>query len=520
MNKVYEVINIPLSQLFLHPNNARFATNISYDDVNFDTDKKAIEKMCSLKNLNLDALLKDVATNGIMPSLLPIVSPHKENNKYIVYDANRRITALKLLVEYKDKINLFDIPDKTKYLIKELSYDGAQSFLCVCSSDNNFINTQLSRIHTDDPGVSQVKWTPQAKDYHLAERGEYSNRYILDRFISLSKHSSSSAIENISAHGWRSQIDRILKIETSRDYFGIKFHTRDGKMTLFYDEAFTIKILSNLVSDMIVKSATSTVQTSGARKEYLAKFRFNNPLLDEHMINPTIVFDAVTGKFEKGETIAVSPTSSSDSDPDAVSDNNTEPSVSPSSVKAHNNSSDNGITTTKKDDQDIPSLQPDPALPKSNKKNKRKSLIESEYAKSEKISDKRVKSIYEELETLNHTTFPNAASALFRSLIDMTIKVYLKKNCPDKIEENNLPKNFKKVVAKLEATETQKQLKNMFPKIYEDIEKIDNNETHTIKKLNLVIHNSNYFATPQDISTIVDNYLPFIHFIWDKINMS
>ena len=60
----------------------------------------------------------------------------------------------------------------------------------------------------------------------------------------------------------------------------------------------------------------------------------------------------------------------------------------------------------------------------------------------------------------------------------------------------------------------------MFPKIYEDIEKIDNNETHTIKKLNLVIHNSNYFATPQDISTIVDNYLPFIHFIWDKINMS
>ena len=519
MNKVYEVIDIPLSQLFLHPNNARFATNISYDDVNFDTDKKAIEKMCSLKNLNLDALLKDVAANGLMPSLLPIVSPHKENNKYIVYDANRRITALKLLVEYKAKINLFDIPDKTKYLIKELSYDGAQSFLCVCSSDNNFINTQLSRIHTDDPGVSQVKWTPQAKDYHLAERGEYSNRYILDRFISLSKHSSSSAIENISAHGWRSQIDRILKIETSRDYFGIKFHTRDGKMTLFYDEAFTIKILSNLVSDMIVKSATSTVQTSDARKDYLAKFRFNNPLLDEHMINPTIVFDAVTGKFEKGETIAISPALSSNSDPDTVSNNNTEPPDSPSNVNAHNNSSDKGITTTKKDDQDIPSPQPDPALPKP-KKNKRKSLIEPEYAKSEKISDKRVKSIYEELETLNYTTFPNAASALFRSLIDMTVIIYLKKNCPDKIILNNLPENFKKVVFKLEASENKKALEKTFPKIYEDIEQIGQQRTHTIKKLNLVIHNFNYFASPQDIITIADNYLPFIHFIWDKINMS
>ncbi|MGL4547461.1 MAG: hypothetical protein ACRCUV_05715 [Eubacterium aggregans] len=180
---------IAIEKLFLHPENTRFAAGIEHQDIGFDTDKQAIERMFKLSDVHMDKLLKDVAENGLIESLLPIVYPIDEN-RFLVYDANRRITIIKLLVVYKEVVDEFEIPSGIKSLVKQLDFPFETTFLCAVSENKSYINSLLRRIHTNDPGVAQVNWTPEAKDFQLAQEDIYTNCYLFYRLLSCSKHSN------------------------------------------------------------------------------------------------------------------------------------------------------------------------------------------------------------------------------------------------------------------------------------------------------------------------------------------
>lgn len=521
MAEKYERITIPIKDLYLHPNNARFAEKIEFDTVDNVTDKKAIERMIHLENTHMDKLLPDIAQNGILPSLLPITMPFRnEKGKYIVYDANRRLTALKLLVMYKKDIDTFDIPSKFKSLIKKLSYTGPNSLLCMCSDDLDFINQQLTRIHTDDPGISQVKWTPQSKDYHLAEEGLYSNRYILDRFLSCSKYTNDTTKDNLFIRGWRRQIENFINNQkVCEDYFGIKFDSKSGKMILFYSEETIVDVLSHLVHDMIKYKAIKVVQSEEARVKYLNNFKEENPLSLENISNPIIEFNAINSKFEISSII--------------IENHKTYPTNNISQSQCDLNGTP--VAEIAEEELDLEKKNINSNLPKGNvseksstigadkkaesngrkRKQMRKFLIEDDHI--DKIKDRRAKAIYNELSNLSIGNFPNSSAAAFRSLFDLTIICYLKHFCPDNIKSNNLPENFRKVVSKLEASVSKGTLMKNFPAIYIDIEKIANNEFHSIKILNTIMHNNAYHPTSEEIISIADNYLPFIDYVWDQI---
>ena len=526
MENKYKRITVPIENLFLHPDNARYAIKSNFTSIDTASDKLAIERMIRLKDTHIEKLLPDVAKNGLLPSLLPIIRPIESDNlNYVVYDANRRITTLKLLLVYKDIIDTFNIPLKIKDLIKSLSYSGPNALLCISSTDVEFINEQLRKIHTDDPGIGQVNWSPQAKDYHLADEGIYSNRYVLDRFLSFSDFTTITTKDNLFVRGWRSQIERFIDTpKTCEEYFGVNFDANLGNMTLYFDENFTVKLLSSLVADMINFTATKVAQTQKARFQYLIGFKERNPLLADNLNNPLRIYNAITNQFEIStlENPYKTPDSSpGNGDPNkkgssnSAIDNSGSGNDDSDGSGSDNDSSDNsGSDNDSSDNSGSDNDNSDDS--KKSKKNNRKRLIEDNQL--EKITDKRAQVIYEELANLPVNNFHNISAITFRSLFDITIFCYLNKFCPDKIVFNNLPENFRKVVAKLEAKHHKDVLERRFPVIYMDIEKIINRDFHTIKILNTITHNNGYHPTIQEVFSIADNYFPFIYFIWDEIN--
>ncbi|AFA48219.1 TonB system transport protein TonB [Acetobacterium woodii] len=515
MAKDYERIIIPIANLYLHPTNARYALKSDLKIIDKNSDRLAIERMVGLNETHIEYLLPDVANNGLLPSQLPIISPiNADNSKYIVYDANRRITTLKLLLIYKDTVDTFKIPTKIKTLVKSLSYNGPESLLCVSTKDMNFINEQLRKIHTDDLGITQVKWSPRAKDYHLAEEGTYSNRYIIDIFLSFSKHTTKTAQNNLKINGWRSLLDRFVNDpDIVKEYFGIEFDTENGKMTMFYKEKQTALILSSLVDDMKKSTAVDIAQTKDVRTKFLADFRQRNPLSEEDLIDNLLVFNAVKNKLEKTtikNPISISPSEPASKTPDTGAPHPSTP----------NPSTQNPVTpdiVTQNPGKPVPVPVPSP----NTKKKTQKFLIENPQFQI--ITDNRAYKIYEELTQLSVNSYPNSALITFRSLFDITIHCYLEK-CGGasvaKLVQSNaqLENKFKKSIEILQQKYSKSDLEKNFFKVYEDYSSTLNNKISTIKIFNAAVHNKSYHFDPDDALTVSSNYLPFIHFLWNEIN--
>lgn len=523
MAKDYERITIPVANLYLHPTNARYALKSDLKTIDENSDRIAIERMIGLNETHIENLLPDVANNGLLPSQLPIISPiNADNSKYIVYDANRRMTTLKLLLVYKDTVDTFKIPTKIKNLVKSLSYSGPDSLLCVSTKDTNFINEQLRKIHTDDLGIAQVKWSPRAKDYHLAEEGTYSNRYIIDIFLSFSKYTTKTALNNLKINGWRSLLDRFVNDpDIVKEYFGIEFDTENGKMTMFYKEKQTALILSSLVDDMKKSTAVDIAQTKDVRTKFLADFRQRNPLSEEDLIDNLLVFNVVKNKLEK--TTIKNPISISPSEPAPITPDTGAPRPSTANPNTQNPvTPDTGTQNPGTPDIVTPNPgKPVPGPSHNAKKKTQKFLIENPQFQI--ITDNRAYKIYEELTQLSVNSYPNSALITFRSLFDITIHCYLEK-CGGasvaKLVQSNaqLENKFKKTIEILQQKYSKSDLEKKFFKVYEDYSSTLDNKISTIKIFNAAVHNKSYHFDPDDALTVSSNYLPFIHFLWNEIN--
>lgn len=94
MTKDAEYKNVKLSNLIVYSENPRHKRATSeYEAMKLLwKNKRNSEKMMNLA--------KDIAANGLSPvETLAVVPANDKNGKYLVYDGNRRVTALKVLLD-------------------------------------------------------------------------------------------------------------------------------------------------------------------------------------------------------------------------------------------------------------------------------------------------------------------------------------------------------------------------------------------------------------------------------------
>lgn len=120
------------------------------------------------KEDHLKALMEDIAKNGLTTAPI-LVKPH--DNKYVVMDGNRRITALKLLNEPNlcpnSQLKNFTTDLKEKYAANIISKVDVLS----STNDDAIAQEILSRHDGEQGGAGQVNWNAYLRTIFLMNNG-------------------------------------------------------------------------------------------------------------------------------------------------------------------------------------------------------------------------------------------------------------------------------------------------------------------------------------------------------------
>lgn len=519
MNYVIKDFNI--EDLLINPENARF---INPDEVLDEI--SAINQIIDLNPVHVINLARDVAVNGLNPNELPIVMKDPEDNIILVMDGNRRISSIKLMTQYKDHLDNFNLSSTQKRELQSLNCDIA-AIKCVFCSNEDEVNSLLEKLHTSKPGVSRVNWDPQAQDRHNHKNGTISKRLAIVKMLNCSRYTSSEAKETLKETGWLSKLKRFTP-DKYISFFGITFDTNND-ILLHIEESEVMKGLSRLIVDLRNTRADDIAQTEETRLKYLDNFDTSfKPNLSK-LISPLVKFDTTKEEFILTDIINKSIESSTGSDSsDTTETTNNEDKENDKKTKLDE------IKESKPDDtKESNDVIDKPKGYDSNKDNEETSTygIDPTLARNTliprdeniPIKNQRVADLYSELKILNLDRYTNTVSIAFRSLIEFSINCYLEKHHPNwgYHEQVTLFQKLEKVLRKLEGIKGKDNLKIEIPAIYRwvDIYNKDKSKDDlvSIQGLNAIIHSHLYHPNARELKVIYNNYSPFLKLIWEQI---
>lgn len=157
-NKKYNEEVIEIEKLFLDPQNYRI------EDDKYKTLKELIERLYSEEDI-MGIMNNIVSFQGLFPHDKLIVVPNEDHTKYIVKEGNRRILAIKTLLNmiepppnYKTKVNELasKLSDETKESLKNID--------CIVFYDPN--DNDLNRIIVNKHSLTGYKKWGQISQWH------------------------------------------------------------------------------------------------------------------------------------------------------------------------------------------------------------------------------------------------------------------------------------------------------------------------------------------------------------------
>ena len=99
-------LKVNLNELWLDPNNPRFGTELSRPDSEITKESVQSAAQEAINEIGIDDLLRKIRENGFLPIDTIAVRKLTENN-YVVLEGNRRVAALKRLVEARGRGDTF-----------------------------------------------------------------------------------------------------------------------------------------------------------------------------------------------------------------------------------------------------------------------------------------------------------------------------------------------------------------------------------------------------------------------------
>lgn len=176
MSGIIKELNI--NKIINYFENPRHAVGKSEED----TLKKLFEAAGNQHMLNL-AL--DIQANGLLGSQQIVVVFSDEINKYVVYEGNRRVAAIKLLL-YPEKFTFLDKAtlDRAKKIAQQGKVPNTLKCYVTDQADALFI---MERIHSgEDKGRGVKQWTSREKEVFKVRRSREKKKnlsYLIDVYV-------------------------------------------------------------------------------------------------------------------------------------------------------------------------------------------------------------------------------------------------------------------------------------------------------------------------------------------------
>lgn len=552
MNNNYEIRDIKIENLYVNPGNARFINSDEIPD-----ELSAINAIISLNAGHVIDLAKDIASDGLNPNDLPIVMYDPDIENFLVMEGNRRISSIKLMTQYTDRIDNFNLTSSQKRELKSLKCN-IKSIRCIIYEDEEYVNYLLEKIHTSKPGIRRAMWDPQAQDRHQEKSSETSKRLAIVKMLNKSKYTDPQTKLLLSQKGWFSKLDRFAT-NKYMFFFGIKFDPKNN-ILLYINEAEVMKGLVQLVLDLQNNYANNIAQTEDVRLTYLANFPDNKKPNLSKKNDPLIMFDSnkeafiqtsIKNQYEEvlydldllkyvGDEYKFTYTNHDDEPKNLNNSNEESIARGANSEKTNpNGNSDTSSESSEEDNSDddkysSQNTENDDSNDSSHENNEESNDNNPIYSTERRttlipkdeeipISDQRVVDLYEELKLISVNKYVNIVSISLRSLIEFSINCFLDKYHNKWAFNTNieLVKKLEKVLSILESKKGKKNLQLEIPAIYMWLHtyETDKSKCHltSIAGLNILIHNHLCHPNPIELKTIYNNYSPFLKNLWEQI---
>lgn len=210
--KVKDIIKLPIEYICVNPENPRH-------DVVMDLGESFIMQQLVKTRKDTQAMYKlicDIYDAGWFPQSIVTVTYDDKKGKYIAWDGNRRLTALKIM-KNPELIKNFKYFTYTqishiKTMNKEIKDDTFYEVSCYVAESFEECAGYIRTIHTTDTGA--LPWTDVAKK-------RFENKLGIKNMFSQLKEYCSKPFENISENFSVNKFERIATSKIGKEYFGI-----------------------------------------------------------------------------------------------------------------------------------------------------------------------------------------------------------------------------------------------------------------------------------------------------------
>lgn len=219
--EVREIVKLPISQICVNPENPR------HDEVIMDLGEIFIMQQLIKTKKDSQAMYKlicDIYNAGWFPQSIVTVTFDKEKEKYIAWDGNRRLTALKILQNPKilDSLNNFTYSQRNKIydMNKQIKDKSFYEVSCYVATSFEECADYIRTIHTTDTGA--LPWSDVAIK-------RFENKLGIKNMFSQLKEYCSKPFENISDKFSVSKFEKIANSKVGKEY--LKIDNADNILT-------------------------------------------------------------------------------------------------------------------------------------------------------------------------------------------------------------------------------------------------------------------------------------------------
>lgn len=361
---------------------------------------------------------------------------------FVVYDGNRRVTCLKL-IQNPRKAPTVELQEFFEGLKEKWAGSFTDHIECQVETDKDRIDDILYRRHTGSQnGVGQSNWDDRMKLNFINRTGKESGLNVAEEIEKLLAKEGRLPRKKIP----RSNLNRLLSAEAFRNRVGIT--VSKGRLDFLHNEPVVVSALARIADDLANKRKTlDDVWDVDAKRAYLDE-------LEHDKVLPTAA-DALKKPTPRPHPI---------------------------------------------DQRPLPHPRPQPQ--------RRTTLIpNSTYAIGWAGRIQRHRAIWEELQfRLRLSESPNAISALFRVLLELSVENYITQTSLQTVRDSDT--FARRVLRVAEDLQSRGKITNKYLDVFKKFPQYD--ALVSADTLHRYVHSPNFAPSPEHLTALWDTLAEFI----------
>lgn len=465
---------LKLSNLYLDLKNPRYEEQRSQND--------ALNTIASDQKEKLLVLLRDIITNGLNLSDIPIVMADKDRvNGYIVLEGNRRIAALKLFKKPSILTNA-SLQQKYSKLHEKHKDEIIKSIECLVVDSREEANIWIERKHEGEMnGAGTVKWnSEQSARFRASKTGKDSKAVQLIDFMKVASEGDAeflALLQKVSV----TNLERFISTPDVRSALGLEYS--HGEYSTRYEWNEVLKGLKFIV-------------------ERFTKDDFNVNIIYHQKDRLKYISEIPVGELPDKTKKAKEPWKLKE--------------FTAVPLQSETNGSNNDEANT----SDVGrSDQQNEEKPQQERPTGRNTFLPETLSLS--IPNDRINRIYGELKLLSHIKHPNTCGVMMRVFLELSVDYALEQFSMLKngaVSGSDDPRDLRqKTNAVIQRLDSQKYLDSAKAKgIKTEINK--KQSVFSVDTMNAYVHNGDFNPIPKDVMLSWDNIQPFVIALWKAIN--